>query len=150
MLDDAYRTLTRPQGPTLETRNRAFHRMLVDGAAVEYRAADGDIRGAPARVLDYDEPANNDWLAVNQFTAVENKHERRPDLVLFANGLPLGLIELKNPTDKDATIWTAWQQLQTYKAELPGLFSLNAVLIASDGLTARIGTLTAGQEWFKP
>ncbi len=104
VLDDAYRTLTRPQGPTLETRNRPFHRMLVDGAAVEYRAADGDIRGAPARVLDYDEPANNDWLSVNQFTAVENKHERRPDLVLFANGLPLGLIELKNPTDKDATI----------------------------------------------
>ena len=119
-LDDAFRKLTRPQGPTLETRNRAFHRMLVDGAAVEYRADDSDIRGAQARVLDYDEPANNDWLAVNQFTVVENRHERRPDVVLFVNGLPLGLIELKNPTDKDATIWTAWQQLQTYTAELPG------------------------------
>ena len=149
-LDDAFRKLTRPQGPTMETRNRAFHRMLVDGAAVEYRADDGDIRGAQARVLDYDEPANNDWLAVNQFTVVENKHERRPDVVLFVNGLPLGLIELKNPTDKDATIWTAWQQLQTYTAELPGLFGLNAALIVSDGLAARIGTLTAGREWFKP
>ena len=74
-------------------------------------------------MIDFDTPANNDWLAVNQFTVVENKHERRPDVLLFVNGLPLGVIELKNPADEDATIWTAWQQLQTYKAELPTLFS---------------------------
>ena len=149
-LDDAFRKLTRPEGTTLATHNRAFHRLLVDGVTVEYHEADGAIRGAQARVLDFDDPANNDWLSVNQFTVVENKHERRPDIVLFVNGLPLGVIELKNPADEEATIWTAWQQIQTYKAELPTLFSMNAALIVSDGVEARIGTLTADREWFKP
>jgi type I restriction enzyme R subunit len=93
---------------------------------------------------------NNDWLAVNQFTVSEHKHTRRPDVALFINGLPLALIELKNAADEDATIWSAFQQLQTYKAELPTLFAFNAVLVVSDGVEARIGTLTAGREWFKP
>ena len=149
-LDDAFRRLTRPEGATLEARNRAFHRLVVDGVTVEYQACDGSIRGAQVRVIDFNNPANNDWLAVNQFTVVENKHDRRPDIVLFVNGLPLGVIELKNPADEGATIWTAWQQLQTYKTELPALFSMNAVLVVSDGIEARIGTLTAGREWFKP
>ena len=149
-LEDAFRKLNRPEGTSLETRNRAFHRMLVEGVTVEYRADNGAIRGAQARVIDFDVPANNDWLAVNQFTVVENHHERRPDIVLFVNGLPLGVIELKNPADEDATIWTAWNQLQTYKAELPSLFAMNAALMVSDGVEARIGTLTAGREWFKP
>ena len=149
-LEDAWRRLTRPEGSTLETRNRAFHRMTVDGVTVEYRDGGGAVRGAQARVLDFDNPAKNDWLAVNQFTLVENKHERRPDIVLFVNGLPLAVIELKNPVDENATVWTAWQQLQTYKAELPSLFALNAVLAVSDGVIARAGTLTAGREWFKP
>ena len=149
-LEDAFRKLTRPEGSTLEARNRAFHRIAVDGVTVEHRTDNGAIRGAQARVIDFDDPANNDWLAVNQFTVVENKHERRPDVVLFVNGLPLGVIELKNPADEDATIWTAWQQLQTYQAEIPSLFAFNAALVVSDGLEARIGTLTAGREWFKP
>ena len=149
-LDDALRKLTRPEGPTLETRNRAFHRMLVEGVTVEYRADDGAIRGAQARVIDFDDPTANDWLAVNQFTVSENENTRRPDVVLFVNGLPLGVIELKNPADEDATVWTAWQQLQTYKAELPALFSMNEMLMVSDGTQARLGTLTAGREWFKP
>ena len=149
-LDDAFRKLTLPEGPTLEAHNRAFHRMLVDGVTVEHRTNSGEVRGAQAQVIDFDTPVNNNWLAVNQFTVVENKHERRPDVVLFVNGLPLGVIELKNPADEDATIWTAWQQLQTYKAELPTLFSVNEALLVSDGVEARIGTLTAGQEWFKP
>ncbi len=149
-LDDAFRKLLRPEGATLEARNRAFHRMVVDGVTVEHRTEDSAIRGAQARVIDFDDSANNDWLAVNQFTVVENKHERRPDVVLFVNGLPLGVIELKNPADEDATIWSAWQQLQTYKAELPSLFAMNAALAISDGVEARIGTLTAGREWFKP
>ncbi len=149
-LDDAFRKLVRPEGSTLEIRNRAFHRMMVEGVTVEYRTDDGAIKGAQAQVIDFDNPANNDWLAVNQFAVFENKHKRRPDLVLFINGLPLGVIELKNPAAEDATIWTAWQQLQTYKAELPSLFAMNAVLIVSDGTEARIGTLTAGREWFKP
>ena len=149
-LEDAWRRLTRPEGSTLETRNRAFHRMTVDGVTVEYRDGGGAVRGAQTRVLDFDNPAKNDWLAVNQFTVVESKHERRPDIVLFVNGLPLAVIELKNPVDENATVWTAWQQLQTYKAELPSLFALNAVLAVSDGVIARAGTLTAGREWFKP
>ena len=149
-LDDAFRKLTRPEGLALEIRNRAFHRMIVDGVTVEYRTDEGAVRGAQARVLDFEDPDNNDWLAVNQFTVVENKHERRPDIALFVNGLPLGVIELKNPADEEATIWTAWQQLQTYQAELPTLFAMNEALMVSDGVEARIGTLTAGREWFKP
>ena len=149
-LEDAFRKLTLPEGSTVESRNRAFHRMLVDGVTVEYRADNGAVRGAQARVIDFDDPAGNDWLAVNQFTVVENENSRRPDVVLFVNGLPLGVIELKNPADEDATVWTAWRQLQTYKAELPTLFSMNAMLMVSDGVEARVGTLTAGREWFKP
>jgi type I restriction enzyme R subunit len=128
--------------------------MLVAGVTVEYRAENGAIRGEPAQVIDFDRPETNDWLAVNQFTVTEtangNRNTRRPDVMLFLNGLPLGIIELKNPADEDATIWTAWQQLQTYQAELPTLFSMNEVLMVSDGLEARIGALTAGREWFKP
>ena len=149
-VEDALRRLTRPQGATLEARNHAFHRMAVEGITVEYRDGTGAIRGAQARVIDFDEPDNNGWLAVNQFTVVENNHERRPDLVLFVNGLPLTVIELKNPADQDATIRTAWQQLQTYKAELPTLFAFNTALVVSDGVQARLGTLTSGWEWFKP
>ena len=149
-LDDAFRRLTRAEGATLEIRNRAFHRMIVDGITVEHRVDNGGIRGAQVRVIDFDSPANNDWLAVNQFTLVENKHERRLDLALFVNGLPLCLIELKNPADEEATIWSAWQQLRTYKAELPSLFAMNAALMVSDGMEARVGTLTCGREWFKP
>ena len=149
-LEDALRRLTRPTGATLEARNRDFHRMLVAGVTVEHTGADGRVHGAQVRVLDFGEPDGNDWLAVNQFTVVENKHERRPDIVLFVNGLPLGVIELKNPADENATIWAAFQQLQTYKAEIPSLFTFNAALVVSDGLEARIGALNAGQEWFKP
>ncbi|WP_420438308.1 type I restriction endonuclease subunit R [Candidatus Palauibacter sp.] len=149
-LDDAFRKIIRPEGSTLEARNRAFHRLLVDGVTVEYRTPGGAMRGAQVFVLDFENPTSNDWLAVNQFTVVEGEHERRPDVVLFVNGLPLGLIELKNPADEKATVWTAWTQIQTYRAELTDLFAFNAVLIASDGLKARMGTLTAGREWFKP
>ena len=96
---------------------------LVEGVTVEYRTDEGVVRGAQARVIDFDDPSGNDWLAVNQLTVVENKHERRPDIVLFVNGLPLGVIELKNPADEDATIWTAWRQLQTYKARTAERYS---------------------------
>ncbi len=149
-IEDAFRKLTRPEGPELMARNRVVHRLLVAGATVEYRRGDGSIAGAQARVLDFDEPDNNDWLAVNQFTVSENQHTRRPDVVLFVNGLPLAIIELKNPADEDATIWTAFQQLQTYQAQIPSLFAYNAALVVSDGVQARIGTLGAGREWCKP
>jgi type I restriction enzyme R subunit len=149
-LQDALRKLLNPPGATLEQRNRALHRMLVDGVTVEYRRPDGAIAGAQARVLDFDDPDNNDWLAVNQYTVVENRHTRRPDVVLFVNGLPLAVLELKNPADEEATIWTAYQQLQTYKREIPSLFVYNEALVISDGLEARIGTLTSDRDRFMP
>ena len=149
-LDDAFRKLTRPEGVDPVVRNRALHRLLVDGVTVEYRDAGGSIRGAQARVIDFDDPAGNDWLAVNQFSVVENKHSRRPDVLLFVNGLPLAVLELKNPAAENATIWSAFQQLQTYEAGVPTLFAPNALLAVSDGVEARVGTLGAGREWFKP
>ncbi|MBI3147734.1 MAG: type I restriction endonuclease subunit R [Betaproteobacteria bacterium] len=149
-LEDAFRKLTRSDAPSLPERNRAVHRMLVDGVTVEYRRADGAIAGAQARVIDFDTPGNNDWLAVNQFTVAEGQHTRRPDVVLFVNGLPLAVIELKNPADENATVWSAHQQLQTYQAQIPALFATNAALVVSDGVQARIGCLCAGKEWFKP
>jgi len=156
-LEDAFRKLTRPEGADLIQRNRALHRLLVDGVTVEYRTREGEVRGAQARVLDFDDPAGNDWLAVNQFSVTDlpagqagNKHNRRPDIVLFVNGLPLAVLELKNAADEDATIWTAFQQLQTYQAEIPSLFAPNGVLVVSDGVEARVGALGAGREWFKP
>ena len=124
--------------------------MLVDGVTIEYRRKDGSIAGAQAWIIDFDTPANNDWLAVNQFTVSEGQHTRRLDVVLFVNGLPLAVIELKNPTDENATVWSAFQQLQTYQAQVPALFVSNAVLLISDGVQARIGALGAGKEWFKP
>ncbi|MGH7065931.1 MAG: type I restriction endonuclease, partial [Stellaceae bacterium] len=148
--DDAFRKLLRPEGAESVGRNRALHRLLVDGVTVEYRTAEGAIRGAQARVVDFEHVEANDWLAVNQFTVVENNHTRRPDIVLFLNGLPLAVLELKNAADENATVWTAWEQLQTYQAEIPALFATNAVLVVSDGVEARVGTLTAGREWFKP
>jgi len=149
-LEDAYRKLTRSDAPSLLEQNRAVHRMLVDGITVEYRRPDGVIAGTQARVIDFEHPNNNDWLAINQFTVAEKQRTRRPDVVLFVNGLPLAVIELKNAADEKATVWSAFHQLQTYQAQIPALFVTNAVLVASDGVQARIGALGAGKEWFKP
>ena len=148
-VDEACRKLVRPEGATLEARNRNFHRMLTDGVTVEYRNESGVVRGAQAQVIDFDNPDRNIWTAVNQFTITEGEHERRPDLVVFVNGLPLAIIELKNPVDEDATVFSAWKQLQTYQSELPTLFSMNELLVVSDGIEARVGTLTSGWEWFR-
>jgi type I restriction enzyme R subunit len=149
-VDDAYRKLTRAEAPSLIDRNRAIHKMLGDGVTVEYRRKDGSIAGAQARVIDFEDADANDWLAVNQFTVSEGQHTRRPDVVLFVNGLPLAVIELKNPADENATVWSAFHQLETYQAQIPAVFATNAALIVSDGAQARIGSLGAGKEWFKP
>ena len=149
-LEDAYRKLTRAHAPSLVERNRIVHRMLVDGVPVEYRRKDGSIAGGQAQVIDFGKPAANDWAAVNQFTVSEGQHTRRPDVVLFVNGLPLAVVELKNPADANATVWSAFHQLQTYQAQIPALFATNAALVVSDGTSARIGSLGAGKEWFKP
>jgi type I restriction enzyme R subunit len=147
---DAYRKLLRVEAPNLLARNRALHRMLVDGVNVEYTRSDGSITGAQAQVIDFEQPEHNDWLAVNQFTVFEGQQSRRADIVIFVNGLPLGVLELKNPADEGATVWEAVQQLENYQTLIPALFTYNAALIASDGVQARIGALGAGKEWFKP
>ena len=147
--EEALRKVLRVATPSLTQTNRAFHRMLRDGVPVEYPRPGGGIAGDHARLLDFGNPNANDWFAVNQFAVIEGQHNRLPDIVIFVNGLPLGLIELKNAADEGATIWTAYAQTQTYKAEIPSLLHYNAVLVLSDGLQARIGSLTANQEWFK-
>ncbi len=147
--EEALRKVLRVGTPSLTHTNRAFHRMLRDGVPVEYPRPDGSIAGDHVRLVDFGDFRANDWLVVNQFTVIEGQHNRRPDLVVFVNGLPLGVVELKNAADEDATIWSAYAQFQTYKAEVPSLMHYNAVLVVSDGLQARIGSLTANQEWFK-
>ncbi|MBL8425208.1 MAG: type I restriction endonuclease subunit R [Candidatus Accumulibacter phosphatis] len=147
--EESLRKVLRVANGSLVQTNRAFHRMLRDGVDVEYQRPDGSIKGDKARLLDFADVRMNDWLVVNQFTVIEAQHNRRPDVVIFVNGLPLALIELKNAADQDATIWSAYAQFQTYKAEVPSLLHYNAVLVVSDGLQARIGSLTANQEWFK-
>ncbi|MFO8013105.1 MAG: type I restriction endonuclease subunit R [Phycisphaerae bacterium] len=148
--EEALRRVTSLESPSLVENNRALHRMLVDGVEVECTRPDGSVGGERVLLVEFDDPDANDWLAVNQFTVVENRHERRPDVVVFVNGLPLAVVELKNPADEEADIWSAFNQLQTYKAQIPSLFEHNAVLVISDGTEARIGSLTANTEWFMP
>ena len=147
--EEALRKVLRVATPSLTQTNRAFHQMLRDGVPVEYPRADGSIAGDHVRLVDFGDVRANDWLAVNQFTVIEGQHNRRPDVIVFVNGLPLAVIELKNAADEDATIWSACAQLQTYKSEIAALLQYNAVLVVSDGVQARIGSLTANQEWFK-
>src|SRR5438309_5916396 len=127
-----------------------MHKCLVEGVPVEYQRPDGSSGGDLVHVLDFENPGNNEFLAVNQFTVVENRHERRLDIVLFVNGLPLAALELKNAADENATIWSAFNQLQTYKQQIPSLFAFNEALVISDGVEARIGTLSADRERFMP
>ncbi len=142
--------LLKVETPSLTEENRRLHRYLVEGVPVEVKRDDGSIGGEQARLVDFDDPENNDWLAVNQFTVIEQGANRRPDIVIFVNGLPLAVIELKNPGDENATMDGAYNQLQTYKAQIPSLFRTNAVLVISDGMAGRIGSLTADRERFMP
>jgi type I restriction enzyme R subunit len=136
--------------PSLVEENRRLHRYMIEGVPVEVRRADGSISGEQARLIDFNDPDANDWLAVNQYTVIENKANRRPDVVIFVNGMPLGVVELKNPGDENATLDGAFNQLQTYKSQITSLFRTNAVLVISDGIAARIGSLTADRERFMP
>jgi type I restriction enzyme R subunit len=149
-LEDAYKRLTIGGEPSMVTCNHALHQRLVEGVTVEYTRPDGSIGGALVHVIDFENPENNDWVAANQFTVVEGQNNRRPDVLIFLNGLPIVLIELKNPADENATIWNAFDQIQTYKAQIPSLFTYNELLIISDGLEARVGSLTATTERFMP
>jgi type I restriction enzyme R subunit len=148
-IEEAIRKILSTESPSLVENNRRFHRFLTDGINVEHRG-EGRIVYDQVKLFDPDEPANNDWLAVNQFTVIEDKNNRRPDVVIFVNGLPLAVFELKNLADENATIRDAFNQLQTYKRDIPSLFPYNEVLIISDGIEARVGTLTSGWERFMP
>ncbi len=147
---DAISKVLQTETPSLVTENRRIHKFLTEGVPVEFEGADGAIRGGSVRLLDLDDPGGNDWLVTNQFTVVEAGTNRRPDTIVFVNGLPLGVIELKNPGSGTASLTGAFNQLQTYKAQIGSLFRTNAVLVISDGLTARIGSLTADAERFMP
>ncbi|MBN1458585.1 MAG: type I restriction endonuclease subunit R, partial [Armatimonadetes bacterium] len=147
-IDEALRIVGLADQPTLISNNQSFHRLLIDGVRVPIRREDGSEGYTQVRLVNWEDPDANDWLAVNQFAVREGKHHRRPDVVIFINGLPVAVIELKDPTDENATIWSAFKQLQTYKAEIPSLFRFNEMLVISDGLEARLGTLSADREWF--
>lgn len=144
--EEPFRKVLRHEAPSLVGNNRAFHHMLRDGVSVEYRRDDGSIAGDQVRLIDFDNPVANDWLAVNQFTVIEGQNNRRPDIVVFVNGLPAGIVELKVPEDTDKWFAAAYNQIQTYKQEIPSLMHYNEVTVISDGLEARIGSLTASQE----
>jgi type I restriction enzyme R subunit len=147
---EAIRRLLTSETGSLVEENRRIHRLLTDGVPVEYRNSDGRIVGDKVWLLDLDKVEANDWLAVNQFTVVEGGQNRRPDVILFVNGLPLAVLELKNAAAENASIVDAFHQLQTYLAQIPTLFRTNAVLVTSDGIEARIGSITADQERFMP
>ena len=149
-LEEVLRKVQQTETPSLVEENRRLHRYLIEGVPVEVARDDGSIGGDVARLIDFTDVEANDWLAVNQFTVIEREHNRRPDVVLFVNGFPVAVIELKNPGDVNATLDGAFNQLQTYKAEIPSLFRTNAVLVTSDGLKARLGSLTASLERFMP
>ncbi len=139
-----------PESPVLINNNKAFHRLLLEGVKVEFKDNAGNEKTDYVKLLDFANVSNNQFLVVNQFTIVGSKGNRRPDVIVFINGLPLAVLELKNPADSNADIWSAYQQLQTYKEEIPDLFIFNEALVVSDGLNARVGSLTANKERFLP
>lgn len=148
-VEDALKTVLRPESQVAESENWRAYRLLVEGVPVDFRGSDGTIRSARARLIDFDDPGNNDFLAVNQFTVLGTR-ERRPDVVLFVNGLPIVLMELKRPGDESATLRGAFNQIQTYRSQIPDIFTWNQVTVISDGTQARAGSFTAGWEHFAP
>jgi type I restriction enzyme R subunit len=141
--------LTKPESLDLITNNRAFHRMLIEGVPVSYKKED-DWVNDHAFLVDFNHIYQNRFVAINQFTIQGTKQPRRPDIICFINGIPFAVLELKSPTDENADIWDAFNQLQTYKEEVSDLFVFNEALVVSDGITARVGSLTASQERFLP
>jgi len=147
--EEAVKKVIRSESPDLLTNNLNFHKLLTDGITIEYRN-DGNIVYDKVWIFDFENPENNDFLAINQYTIIENDNNRRPDIILFVNGLPLVVIELKNPVDDKATLDKAYQQLLTYQSQIPSLFHFNEILMISDGMEARAGTLTSDFQRFMP
>lgn len=149
-LDQVIRLVTRPPEPSLAQNNRWFHQLITNGVAVEYRTPEGDTRGDMARLIDFDDLNNNELLVVRQLTVIKGDISRRADLVIYVNGLPLGVIELKDPSNERASLTQAYFQLQEYKRSIPALFTYNEVMAISDGDSTRVGSLTAGSDRFAP
>lgn len=146
-IDTAFAQLINPNIPALMSCNRQVHSWITKGVKVTYHEGNQEV-GKQLKVIDFENPENNDWLVVNQFTIHGVKQNRRPDVLVFLNGLPLGVIELKNVADAKADIWAAYNQLQTYKTDIPDLFNYNTCLVISDGVYARLGSLSANEERF--
>ena len=147
---DAVRWVLQSELPSLLEENRRLHKLMTEGVDVEYYADDGTLAAGKVWLIDFDRPENNDWLVVNQFVVIQGQHRRRPDVVVFVNGLPLAVIELKAPGSAEAHLAAAFNQLQTYKQQIPALFHTNALLVTSDGIAARVGSLSANLERFMP
>lgn len=150
LAEEAIKRLERAESQSLVDENARVHKLLVEGVPVEYRADDGSVRTRSVWLIDFDDPTNNDWLAVDQYTVVEGSKNRRPDVLAFVNGLPLGLLELKNPASEAATLKKAWTKIQNYRADIPSVFTTNAVAVISDGTSAAMGSFTAGFEHYAP
>ncbi|MHA1856210.1 MAG: type I restriction endonuclease subunit R [Promethearchaeota archaeon] len=149
-IDDAMKKILRTESQNLTVNNYDFHKLVTDGVDVEYKRKDGELKYDKVWLFDFTNIENNEFLAVNQLTVIEERIKRRPDIVIFINGLPIVLFELKNPADEEATIWSAYNQIQTYMQQIPSLFRYNEILIISDGLEARAGTLSSQKERFSP
>ena len=149
-VSDVVAAVLRPESQNPESENWRLHKLTTQGVPVSYRAQDGSVRHDLAWLIDFKDSSQNDWLVVNQFTVIEDGRNRRPDVVVFVNGLPLGLVELKNPGDENATLTGAFNQLQTYRTDIPSIFVPNSVCIASDGVGAVVGAFTAGWEHYAP
>ena len=147
---DAVRRVTQSELPSLLEENRRLHKLITEGVDVEYYADDGTLTAGKVALIDFERPEQNDWLAVRQFVVINGQNKRRPDVVVFVNGLPLAVIELKAPGSVDAHLLGAFNQLQTYKQQIPALFHTNALLVTSDGIAARVGLLSANLERFMP
>lgn len=150
LVDDAIKRLERAESQSAVGENLRVHKLLTEGVPVEHRGPDGRVRTTRVWLIDFDHPSNNDWLAVNQFTVIENGKNRRPDVVVFVNGLPLGLFELKNLADEHATLKGAWNQLQTYRTDIPAIFTPNGVTVISDGTSAAMSSFTGAFEHYAP
>ena len=147
-IEDAYRQISIPQSPSLLMNNKAFQKMITDGIDVSVKQADASYRTEKVYVFDYEKPLNNELMVANQFTIVEHGVEKRPDLIVFVNGIPLVVVELKSAIDENVDISDAYNQLQTYKSVIPSLFTYNAFMVTSDGINARAGTLTSDEDRF--
>ncbi|WP_449279754.1 type I restriction endonuclease subunit R [Leucobacter sp. GX0328] len=150
LISEAVKTLRRAESQSAIDENARVHRLIVEGVPVEHRDAEGTLRTTRLQLVDFDEPSNNDWVAINQFTIIENGKNRRPDVLVMLNGLPVSLLELKNPAAENATLKSAWNQVQTYRQDIPSVFVPNAVTVISDGMSAAMSSYSGAFEHYAP